>query len=362
MNILYTNTLSNQNIAAYLEVGSYTAVADCQVMIRVVLDQVQGNGDYYAYATIAAAVFGPITKFAVPNAVTKIGFVAGVQVPLLMGEVLKVYVKGLSTDTTTPDIVTKVFDLAFSVAGDAMSLVMGAIQVNQIGRDALRGNQFEASAIAAIQAGLSTLTQADILSDATPFAGANIANLDAPISDCAVSGDQMNLVDVPNPTAITAIQAGLPTDALTTDEFLEAQLDRDYEQGSIGWVLGLLRSGRVEIDNPVRDDGMVLAMCGDSYTNTHGNAMTFPDANNSWPSLEGGVVLSLIVDHSFETTAGTVVVGTGAGKVVRFDVTAEETESVLAARPYRIKALLPPDDAPTTLRYGIWKPIAAPEV
>jgi len=123
MNTLYTNSLSNQSIAAYLEVGSYTATADCQVMIRVILDQVAGNGDYYAYATIDSAVFGPITKFAVPNAVTKIGFVAGVQVPLLSGETLKIFVKGLPADTVTPDIVVKMVELGYSVAGDEMDLV-----------------------------------------------------------------------------------------------------------------------------------------------------------------------------------------------------------------------------------------------
>lgn len=118
MRQLETSTLSNQNISSYLLVHTYTADADRAVFARIHLDQVAGNGDYSIYATIQAAgagsayMVGPITTFTVPSGTTAIGFVS-ILVPVNNTDVVKFYVKGLAGDTTTPDIMTRIFELTY---------------------------------------------------------------------------------------------------------------------------------------------------------------------------------------------------------------------------------------------------------
>lgn len=118
MRRLQTATLSNQTLAAYLLLDTYTADADRAVMVRVVIDQVAGNGDYLIYSTIqqggagSAYMVGPITTFTVPSGTTSIGFTS-VLLPMESGDVAKVYVKGLAGDTTTPDIITRWYELTY---------------------------------------------------------------------------------------------------------------------------------------------------------------------------------------------------------------------------------------------------------
>jgi hypothetical protein len=119
MRRLQTATLTDQNISAYLLAGTYTADADRAVMIRVVLDQVQGAGDYLCYATVRQAgagssyMVGPISTFTVPAAVTAIAF-ASLLIPLETTDVLSVYVKGLGTDTATVDIICRFYELTYT--------------------------------------------------------------------------------------------------------------------------------------------------------------------------------------------------------------------------------------------------------
>jgi hypothetical protein len=130
MRQLETSTLSNQNIAAYLLVHTYTADADRAIFARVHIDQVAGNGDYSIYCTIQAAgagsafMEGPVTTFTVPAAQTAIGFVS-ILVPVNSGDVVKFYVKGLGTDTTTPDVTTRIFELTYlrpTTAGNTLDV------------------------------------------------------------------------------------------------------------------------------------------------------------------------------------------------------------------------------------------------
>ena len=118
MRQLQTATLSNQNITSYLLVGTYTADDTRAIMVSVVLDQVAGGGDYLAYVTRqlagagSAYMVGPITTFTVPAAQTAVAFTS-VLVPVDNTDVVKVYVKGLAGDTTTPDITTRIYELTY---------------------------------------------------------------------------------------------------------------------------------------------------------------------------------------------------------------------------------------------------------
>ena len=130
MRQLETSSLSNQDIHAYLLTHTYTADADRAIFARITLDQVAGGGDYLIYATIKAAgagsayMAGPITTFTVPVAQTAICFVSGI-IPVNNTDVVKFYVKGLAGDTTTPDIVTRIFELTYvrpTVAGRTLDV------------------------------------------------------------------------------------------------------------------------------------------------------------------------------------------------------------------------------------------------
>jgi len=118
MRQLQTATLSNQNITSYLLVGTHTADDTRAIMVSVVLDQVAGGGDYLAYVTRqlagagSAYMVGPITTFTVPAAQTAVAFTS-VLVPVDNTDVVKVYVKGLAGDTTTPDITTRIYELTY---------------------------------------------------------------------------------------------------------------------------------------------------------------------------------------------------------------------------------------------------------
>jgi hypothetical protein len=205
-----TSSLSNQNISSYLLAHTYTADADRAIFARVHIDQVAGNGDYSIYATIqaggagAAYMEGPLTTFAVPSGQTSIGFVS-ILIPVNNGDVVKFYVKGLAGDTTTPDIITRVFELTYlrpTTAGRTLDVdANGGAEIGAIQTDALSAAAVSAAAVTKIQSGLSTLT----------------------------AGAQMDLVAEPNPIAVAVIQAGLsvltPTGVLAALGMASSNLD-----------------------------------------------------------------------------------------------------------------------------------------
>ena len=118
MRQLQTSTLTNQDISAFLLTATYTADADRAVMVSISADQVAGNGDYKAYITrqIAGAgsayMVGPITTFTVPSGITAIAFTS-VLIPVENTDVIKAYVSGLAGDTSTPDIITRFYELTY---------------------------------------------------------------------------------------------------------------------------------------------------------------------------------------------------------------------------------------------------------
>jgi hypothetical protein len=118
MRQLETSNLSNQNLSAYLLVHTYTADADRAIFARIHIDQIAGGGDYSIYVTIQAGgvgsvyMEGPITTFVVPVGQTSIGFVS-ILLPVNTSDIVRFYVKGLSVDITTPDIVSRIFELTY---------------------------------------------------------------------------------------------------------------------------------------------------------------------------------------------------------------------------------------------------------
>lgn len=110
-----TSTLTNQSLATILTCITYTADADREIFVRLFADQVAGNGVYTSYVTIQRLGAGsayqvvPLTAPTVASGVTAIGFMS-VPFPVKATDVVKVLLLGLAGDTTTPDIITEVWD------------------------------------------------------------------------------------------------------------------------------------------------------------------------------------------------------------------------------------------------------------
>ena len=114
MRQLTSSSLSNQNLATALLAHTYTADSDRAIFFRVFLDQIAGNGDYTVYLTVqrlgvGSAYKSQVTTEAVASGVTAVCF-STIPIPVKNTDVVKVYVLGLAGDTTTPDIVTEVWD------------------------------------------------------------------------------------------------------------------------------------------------------------------------------------------------------------------------------------------------------------
>lgn len=129
MRRLQQNTLSNHNISSDLLAATYTADADRALLIRVAIDQVAGNGDYSAYVTLQQGGSGSAYKTHVATLTAASG-VTAILFPSVMlavdnTDVVKVYVKGLAGDTSTPDITVNWYELSYlrpTVAGRTLDV------------------------------------------------------------------------------------------------------------------------------------------------------------------------------------------------------------------------------------------------
>jgi hypothetical protein len=115
MIVVDTSTLSNQDIHTALLCHTYTAKADRQIFVRLFADQVAGNGTYTAYLTmqrLGAGSFYEVQPRTAPSVASGVTSIAFTTIPLSVQEtdVVKVYLVGLAGDTTTPDIITEVWD------------------------------------------------------------------------------------------------------------------------------------------------------------------------------------------------------------------------------------------------------------
>ena len=161
-----------------------------------------------------------------PDATSEYEIVIGID-----AHVGRVHTDAISADAIAADAITEIqAGLSTHSAADVWSagtraltdkadftLANGAITAAVIATDAIDADSIKADAVTEIQSGLSTHAAADVWAVATRAltdkAGFTISGtkqtLDA-LNDIA-AGAEMDLVDAPNATAITAIQAGLST-------------------------------------------------------------------------------------------------------------------------------------------------------
>ncbi len=200
MRRITTSSLSNQSLATALLCHTYTADADRLLFIRLFADQVAGNGAYSAYVTIQRSGAGsayevqPRASSTVASGITAIGFTT-IAIPVLNTDVVKVYLLGLAGDTTTPDIVTEIWeddalrpvtqgqhnvDVDASGGVEVGSFQAGAITAAAIATDAIDADAIADNAINAGAIAAGAITNAK-------FAAGAIDSVVAPNLDAAVS-------------------------------------------------------------------------------------------------------------------------------------------------------------------------------
>jgi hypothetical protein len=115
-----------------------------------------------------------------------------------------------------------------------------------------------------------------------------------------------------------------------------AKLDNlDVAVSSVGFDA----AGEVSYLGPVAPSGDVTIVRGDSYLAADGRALEWATAQEgTWPDLTGA---SIKVTFGATTFTGSVVVGTGATKRVRLELTAVQTSSLVRGRyDYDVEATL----------------------
>lgn len=187
------------------------------------------------------------------------------------------------------------------------------------------------------------------------------------IDDLAVPGDEMDLVDAPNATAITAIQSGLavPGDemALTTSErssivsaVWNALTSAMTTVGSIGKLLvekmALIISGaQITVTSPVTEDGDVDTIQGDDYLHEDGRALSWTVSSSA--TLTGGVATAVI--KGVASFTATIVSET----LIRLELTRAQSATINAGYHGYSLFVTQTDGDKITLARGTWHSSAA---
>lgn len=175
MRLIETDTLSNQNIATAVSVGSYTADRARQIFFRLFATQIAGSGSYTAYVKIDRSGAGtiyegqPHTTAVVASLVTSV-VLTTIPIPVNTDDVISVWLQGVAGDTTTPDITVETWEANYTRPIVATQFDMLIDSSGQITVGALA-----ASVLAAILAGVAT--EVDRLFSAIAAAFANVTGV-----------------------------------------------------------------------------------------------------------------------------------------------------------------------------------------
>lgn len=139
-NALQSTTLAAQTIVAPLAVATYTALADCELLVHVYLSGLAGNGNYRACLTKRRGGTGTIFQGAtaaipVASGVTTV-WMETLSLPVVVSDVVTVWVQGLAGDTSV-GIVTDVFDLSANVTLASGAITAAVVATGAIDADAL---------------------------------------------------------------------------------------------------------------------------------------------------------------------------------------------------------------------------------
>lgn len=115
-----------------------------------------------------------------------------------------------------------------------------------------------------------------------------------------------------------------------TDPLLES-VPGSYTQGTAGWALGKIGTGKIYTNSAVAIDGSVTIQQGAAYKTVYGNAIDWvdTDADVAWPILTGAEI-RLYANNGAIDIPGEVVTATGSPKKVRVQLSSTSTGAIPA--------------------------------
>ncbi len=180
MRFISSASLGSQNISSSLLSATYTATAVDAITTRLFAAGIAGSANYLAFATLQRLGTGstyqviPVTSASVEKGTTAIALTT-IPVPVDNTDILKVYIVGASTDTTSPSLWTY-----FYGESTCTLLADSALTAAAIASSAFTNAKFATGAI-----GIDTMAGSVIA--ASTFAGSAIGN--AAIASCALANN-----------------------------------------------------------------------------------------------------------------------------------------------------------------------------
>lgn len=104
-----------------------------------------------------------------------------------------------------------------------------------------------------------------------------------------------------------------------------------YASGTAGAALGRIGRGTISTTAPTAQNGDVTTYQGAVYLAARGTALEWTDREAAWPDLTDAVIV-IYIEGGPELT-GEVVTATGAGKKVRQELTAADSEAIPIGNP-----------------------------
>ena len=120
MHQVYNTNITGQDISSYLLVSSYTSDTTRSILVRCTVNNIMGGDDYTIYAslkefgTTSEVVIQPVNSYYINSGIGGITF-PSMLIPLNAGDIVKIYIQGLSNDISA-SINTTWFDLSIASA------------------------------------------------------------------------------------------------------------------------------------------------------------------------------------------------------------------------------------------------------
>jgi len=189
---------------------------------------------------------------------------------------------------------------------------------------------------------LSTLTSAEVNAECdTAISDAGIVAAIATVDD--VADDILTDTGTDIPALIAALND--PAAAAIADAVWDEVIAGHLTAGTAGLYLSYLGGGTVDTNSPVTNANNIALYEGDDYYDADGNSLEWTDTGSAWPTLVGASVMMYVraATGAPWSAAGTVVVGAGAGKKVRVELSNAQTTSLVdlpGPSWYRVRATL----------------------
>ena len=318
---LIDTTFSGKDLttAGGISVYEYTAVAAVTMRIQLRLTGVAGGGDYTAHikfndgdAQTDDAV-APKTTYTAGVGETSFWFATLGKIDLLAGDVINIFVLGLTGDNSESGSI-RIFTDA-----EIASIFSGITSLANWLRGLARKDAMNSTAKTELNTGGGTYNEATDSQE-----GAR-DTLPAAIEDAVLDAAMADHED-PDSIGEAISNAGNLADPL------ENEVPGEYESGTAGHALGRIGSGQIVTVSPVAQNGDVETIQGDDYLASEGRSLDWTNTDGDWPDLiaisQGGSIAIRVIIGGVVELAGSVVTATGENKKVRCEPASTETAAI----------------------------------